>query len=448
MRETTWKKASKPTGLIKAIAQQGSQHDRKLRLFACACVRVHWGWVKDEKDRHAVDLAEKGADGLASVKEMEANRDKRVWHRGKFSPHWTGFVAEAAQACLGRPENSGHVRMSLAASYCESEARRFSSAQWREESLARKLAKEVEQRRQISILHDLFGDPFVSVPLNARALTWDGGRVAELAREIYEARSFERMPELAHLLEKAGWNDDVMLNHCRNAGSHFRGCWVVDLLLGKHVPFDPTPVAPARISSPNDDQLLPYESYVVLWSQSRCDALERLGQIGSRPDVLFGGPHTSEPRLSRFHVKPGDRIFAIRVEKGVVYLIANMRVRQIESLDSMAQDATFFDGCNLTKQPYEILKDWLALHPEKCYLAPTCTDEVALVEDSTPLRLDLAIPADLLQRLVFKAGKKESKLKNIVNGKLKSSNPVQGMYRRLTKQSARELESLLHENAP
>jgi hypothetical protein len=41
------------------------------------------------------------------------------------------------------------------------------------------------------------------------------------------------MPILADALEEAGCTDAAILGHCRGPGPHVRGCWVVDLLLGK-----------------------------------------------------------------------------------------------------------------------------------------------------------------------------------------------------------------------
>ena len=42
-----------------------------------------------------------------------------------------------------------------------------------------------------------------------------------------------RLPILADALEEAGCTDADMLAHCRGPGPHVRGCWVVDLVLGK-----------------------------------------------------------------------------------------------------------------------------------------------------------------------------------------------------------------------
>jgi hypothetical protein len=80
------------------------------------------------------------------------------------------------------------------------------------------------------LFRDIFGNPFRPFALDPRWLTSD---VLDLARAIYEGRAFERMPILADALMDAGCDSDDILNHCRGDGPHVRGCWVVDLLLGK-----------------------------------------------------------------------------------------------------------------------------------------------------------------------------------------------------------------------
>jgi hypothetical protein len=56
--------------------------------------------------------------------------------------------------------------------------------------------------------------------------------VTSLASSIYQEHAFDRLPILADALEEAGCNNAEILSHCRN-GEHARGCWAVDLLLGK-----------------------------------------------------------------------------------------------------------------------------------------------------------------------------------------------------------------------
>src|SRR2546421_491710 len=60
--------------------------------------------------------------------------------------------------------------------------------------------------------------------------------VEQLARSLYEERRFGDMPVLADALEEAGCQEAAVLEHCRGPGPHVRGCWVLDLLLGKECP--------------------------------------------------------------------------------------------------------------------------------------------------------------------------------------------------------------------
>jgi hypothetical protein len=66
-----------------------------------------------------------------------------------------------------------------------------------------------------------------------RWLSWDGGIVKQLAQGIYEEQAFDRMPILADALEEAGCENAIVLAHCRHDHPHYRGCWVIDHLLGK-----------------------------------------------------------------------------------------------------------------------------------------------------------------------------------------------------------------------
>jgi hypothetical protein len=51
---------------------------------------------------------------------------------------------------------------------------------------------------------------------------------------MYDTRDFGVMPILADALQDAGCDNDDILAHCREANAnHVRGCWVVDLVLGK-----------------------------------------------------------------------------------------------------------------------------------------------------------------------------------------------------------------------
>jgi hypothetical protein len=64
-------------------------------------------------------------------------------------------------------------------------------------------------------------------------LTWNDATVPRIAQALREECAFERLPILADALEDAGCDNADILSHCRAPGPHVRGCWVVDLLLGK-----------------------------------------------------------------------------------------------------------------------------------------------------------------------------------------------------------------------
>jgi hypothetical protein len=84
---------------------------------------------------------------------------------------------------------------------------------------------------QVAVIHDLFGNPFRPV---AFASEWRTDTAVTLAKQMYESRDFSAMPILADALQDAGCDSNDVLSHCRDVNQvHVRGCWVVDLVLGK-----------------------------------------------------------------------------------------------------------------------------------------------------------------------------------------------------------------------
>ncbi len=88
-------------------------------------------------------------------------------------------------------------------------------------------------QRDSEIWWEVLGNPFRPVSVEPAWLAWSGGAVTALARGIRQDCRFEDLPLLADALEEAGCADESMLEHCRRPGGHMRGCWVIDLLLGK-----------------------------------------------------------------------------------------------------------------------------------------------------------------------------------------------------------------------
>jgi hypothetical protein len=98
-----------------------------------------------------------------------------------------------------------------------------------------------ECETQAAFLRDLFFNPFRVRPTIApQVRAWNDGCVVKLATAIYLDRDFgpARLGILADALEEAGVTDDEVLGHCRlpsrpRRAGHVRGCWLVDLLLGR-----------------------------------------------------------------------------------------------------------------------------------------------------------------------------------------------------------------------
>ncbi|MBA4065802.1 MAG: hypothetical protein C0501_19205 [Isosphaera sp.] len=77
----------------------------------------------------------------------------------------------------------------------------------------------------------VFGSTLSRVALDP---AWRTDTAVSLARGMYEGRDFAAMPILADALQDAGCDTDGILAHCRDPHQvHVRGCWVVDLVLGK-----------------------------------------------------------------------------------------------------------------------------------------------------------------------------------------------------------------------
>jgi hypothetical protein len=184
-------------------------------------------------------------------------------------------------------------------------------------------------------------------------------------------------------------------------------------------------------------------AYTIFWARDRAKTLRRLGWEGRQIETLFGGPHTSEPSFIRAGVRAGDWVYPITVSAGVLSVLGRAQVQRILPLtDYIEQHADLF--------PLTPRKAWetpfgpyRATHPAIAALAPTCTDEVVECEKSTPLRFDLTMPPDLLERLRYRSLRRERDLsKHLRDGRLVNSIAVQGIYR-LTEPSAQELEALV-----
>ncbi len=91
-------------------------------------------------------------------------------------------------------------------------------------------ARAAGKEMVVGLIRDVYGNPFRPIAFDP---SWRTDAALSLAREMYESRDFAAMPILADALEEAGCDSPDVLAHCQGPGPHVRGCWVVDLVLGK-----------------------------------------------------------------------------------------------------------------------------------------------------------------------------------------------------------------------
>jgi hypothetical protein len=106
---------------------------------------------------------------------------------------------------------------------------------------AREAARRAsEAAADADLVREHFGNPFRLLNLSPNVLSWQDKTVFRLAQAAYENRILPagilnntRLAILADALEEAGCTDEQILTHLRSGGDHYRGCFVVDALLGK-----------------------------------------------------------------------------------------------------------------------------------------------------------------------------------------------------------------------
>jgi hypothetical protein len=247
MTQSDWTACTDPAPMLEFL--RGKASDRKLRLCACACVRRIWHLLTDDRSRQAVATAEKFADGLATERDLEAAQIaalRAAKMKARPEPmrhHDQGLYLRAANAATGTTNQDAWWAASTApdtaarAAGIESGAKGPAEDPSRAGQSARLLLEH--RRAQTAILLDVFDNPFRAVTVSPLLLTWRNSTIPALAQSIYDNRSPSgtldpaRLSELASLLGEAGCQDAELLEHLRGPGPHIRGCWVVDLLLGK-----------------------------------------------------------------------------------------------------------------------------------------------------------------------------------------------------------------------
>jgi hypothetical protein len=93
-------------------------------------------------------------------------------------------------------------------------------------------AGQADQGALCGVVRDVLGEHYRPPVIDPAWLAAGGGLVLSIARDLDETGRYDDLPVLADALEEAGCSDATVLGHGR-AGRHYRGCWLVDAVLGK-----------------------------------------------------------------------------------------------------------------------------------------------------------------------------------------------------------------------
>ncbi len=241
MTEVEWWTSENPTRCLDFLGIKPGL--RKRRLFAVACCRrIEEIILRFKSAYRAVVLAEGIADGATVTEEArrlvqslpesaftwidgyrQEKQNQTMWHSGN-----------AAAGCLagiggGRPVWA----RSIPTLNEVSELTCHAIAHWsrrHDRDPVQDCWVLQERAAQLPLLYCVFGNPFRPVTFSPE---WRTSTAVVLAQQMYDSRDFALMPILGDALQDAGCDSDDILDHCRGAGPHVRGCWVVDLVLGK-----------------------------------------------------------------------------------------------------------------------------------------------------------------------------------------------------------------------
>lgn len=209
--QSEWERlvALNPLEVFDHLGSQAS--NRKLLLVTTACYRLEDRLPLDDLRQAVMEAMEGYADGLVPEDDVRRLQVEAAIARStaESSPS-TGdpfdlFDDGIAQLMLTHPR--------LGAEVC-----------------LRQTAPAAGREKPVRLLVCALGPLYrVRVP----SPSWLSSTVLILAQQMYESRDFSAMPILADALQDTGCDSADILSHCRGPGPHVRGCWVVDLVLGK-----------------------------------------------------------------------------------------------------------------------------------------------------------------------------------------------------------------------
>lgn len=240
MTKEEWRDCTDPEKMLESVCDTVT--DRKLRLFAVACCRRVSHLLNDEQGEYAIQVGEQCADGIHSVQEAYAigqelnvffNYDLVNSLSDEKQVDWNAvnlalLAAGLTTGWLDTKQTFSIARNVAGAVGSQKVANNFDGDDDAYEEATRPFIN-AEHASQAFILREIL-NPYGPATADGRWLT---PSIVELADSIYAEQAFNRMPELTEALLKAECDNLDILTHRRQPSEHVRGCWVLDLLLGK-----------------------------------------------------------------------------------------------------------------------------------------------------------------------------------------------------------------------
>ncbi|MFY7895111.1 MAG: hypothetical protein ACOVP8_02670 [Phycisphaerales bacterium] len=219
--ELDWTTSQHPTPMLELL-RRGKFSFRKMRFLMCAFARLMPDDTVGEDDQQAILVSERYAD--KEITHIELERIRAFQGSRSRGYQWSHplvcankLLVVSCQRVLGA---ATRARINTWAERPD----------WEEFKELRHAYLARARPGFATIVRDVFSNPFRSMTVDPHWLT---ETTVALATGIYADRAFDRMPILADALEDAGCDNFDILTHCRGDGPHVRGCWVVDLVLGK-----------------------------------------------------------------------------------------------------------------------------------------------------------------------------------------------------------------------
>jgi hypothetical protein len=238
MTEAEW--LSEPNFVLHVQHAEPTASARKLRLLAAGFCRAGGPILDHPELVAAVETIENYADGAVAAAELERARSHaRVVAVQAYEDYVRWAEGKEGERAAANPMVQHQVAWAVAFAATtplpvSAVGTRMGEASAQPTAAPTVLADPVVSpeflRALRAVVLDAFGNPFQPVAFSPEWRTKDA---VALAAGMYEARDFANMPALADALQRAGCNSEAVLAHCRSGGPHFRGCWVIDGVLGK-----------------------------------------------------------------------------------------------------------------------------------------------------------------------------------------------------------------------